>query len=92
MNEIVSKDPTWHCRVCGLFQGLAQYGVNGRNPTHEICLCCGVEFGYEDMTPTSARRYRAEWIENGANWFNPKFKPENWKLEDQLANVAEEFR
>lgn len=37
------------CRVCGAKQLEPPWGNDGLTPSYEICDCCGVEFGYEDM-------------------------------------------
>lgn len=63
------------CRVCGLFQPDLPWGENGTDPTHDICDCCGIEFGYEDFTLVVIRRYRDDWINNGAKWWREKKKP-----------------
>lgn len=47
-----------NCRVCGLHIDDLPWGQDGNSPTYDICPCCGVEFGYEDYTAESARRYR----------------------------------
>jgi hypothetical protein len=59
-------------------------GKNGDCPTYEICPCCGVEFGNEDYTLNSIRIYRENWIKSGSSWFDPKEKPNNWNLHEQL--------
>ncbi len=52
------------CHVCGLVQDEPPWGGDGRTPTFDICDCCGVEFGYEDSTLESVRRYRKAWLED----------------------------
>ena len=81
-----------NCRVCGLRQEDAPWGPDGKIPTHEICDCCGVEFGYEDSSVKSALNYRNEWLKEGARWFRPKAKPSNWNLEKQLTCIPNAFR
>lgn len=78
------------CRVCGLEQNFP-WGESGQDPTHDICECCGVEFGYEDFTLKAVRNYRKSWIESGGKWWNEKFKPKNWNLEKQLKNIPPKF-
>lgn len=75
------------CRVCGLYHDDPPYGHSSKVPSFEICVCCGVEFGYEDTTADAAEHYRKRWIENGANWFDPSAKPRSWSLEAQLEKV-----
>ena len=82
----------YNCRVCGLPQDELPWGEDGASPTFEICDCCGTEFGYEDTTPAAAGRARQKWIANGAGWFRPKRKPENWNPEAQLQGIPADFR
>ncbi|HVH33324.1 MAG TPA: hypothetical protein VM847_04340 [Tahibacter sp.] len=86
-----SGQPSSACRVCGRIYEEPPWGADGKTAIFEICPCCGVEFGYEDSLPESVRRYRAIWLAGGANWFEPKLRPENWSLETQLAQVAPQF-
>lgn len=80
-----------NCRVCGLFISDLPWGTTGKCPSYEICPCCGVEFGNEDYTVESTKRYRKRWISEGSNWFNPKEKPENWNKEEQFKNIPQAF-
>jgi hypothetical protein len=68
------------------------WGKDGDAPTYFICYCCGVEFGYEDSSVNSTKRYRDKWLAGGAQWFDPKSKPANWSLEEQLKLIPPEFR
>ena len=79
------------CKVCGLFLDEPPWGDDGKTPSFEICDCCGVEFGYEDATIESIKRFRDKWIKSGAKWFNAKKKPDAWSLEEQFKNVAKEY-
>lgn len=81
-----------HCRVCGLDQMEPPWGEDGNNPSFAICDCCGVEFGYEDITSESARDYRKRWLASGAKWFSAKVMPAGWNVSVQLAEVPEAFR
>lgn len=80
-----------HCRVCGLFHVAPPYGSNSDDPSFEICACCGVEFGYEDATLVSARRFRRDWLSKGAKWVDEAQRPNGWTVESQLENVPEGF-
>jgi hypothetical protein len=68
-----------HCPICGHL--LTDEGISGSElrGSFWICECCGCEFGYDD-TPA----YREKWIEGGCAWFNPKARPQEWSLDDQL--------
>ena len=57
-------------------------------PSHEICPCCGVEFGYHDHLPSMAERYRRDWISRGAPWFRPDSRPPCWDLRTQLRGIS----
>jgi hypothetical protein len=73
------------CPVCG-YDGLEEppYDDKG-NPSHEICSCCGFEFGYDDESEGfSFSAYRNKWLSEGAEWFNPAHKPAVCSLEEQL--------
>lgn len=80
-----------NCRVCGIYLEESPWGKDGNNPTYEICTCCGVEFGNEDYTVESVRRYRKKWLGDGAKWFLPEFKPSDWDLNEQMKNIPKEY-
>lgn len=79
------------CRVCGYINQDEIWGTDGLSPTYVICPCCGVEFGNEDYTLDSIRKYRKHWIEEGAKWFEEGLKPENWDISKQLKNIQIQF-
>ncbi|EBO3244938.1 hypothetical protein C9Z24_25765 [Escherichia coli] len=80
------------CRVCGAEQPEAPWGDDGETPTYDICNCCGVEFGYEDSTVQSIKKYRAKWLDSGAKWMNKKSEPQNWSVDEQLAHIPLKYR
>ena len=80
------------CRVCGLFHEDAPWGESGTYPTFNICECCGVEFGYEDVSVNSVKAYRNKWLSLGSIWFSIKFKPSNWNIDEQLKNIPTCFK
>ncbi|MEN5182077.1 hypothetical protein ABE501_20175 [Comamonas testosteroni] len=81
-----------HCRVCGYLLSTPPWGDDGHSPSWEICPCCGTEFGYEDCTPTSARKKREAWILDGKKWFHVKMKPESWDFYNQLKEIPDDFK
>ena len=84
----MSASPPFICPVCGN-PNLAEppYSAGGA-PSYEICLCCGFEFGFDDESNgLTHQAYRKKWIADGANWFDPDEKPQNWVLEAQIANL-----
>ena len=68
------------------------YGTDGQTPSFEFCPCCGAQHGYHDATVEGTRKYRKEWLANGANWDMPDQQPSDWNLEEQLSQIPEEFR
>lgn len=82
------------CRVCGLhFDDFCPWGESGKEPSYDICPCCGIEFGYGDETRRTVLSYRKFWFENnGAQWFHPEDKPKNWSLVEQFKNIPKEFQ
>jgi hypothetical protein len=81
-----------YCSVCGLEQLTPPWGLTGREPSFEICVCCGVEFGYEDSTFKGVKKYRENWIGQGTHWFNDSFKPDNWSLQEQMSNIPLDYK
>lgn len=80
------------CRVCGCSSEEFPWGEDGKSPTYEICPCCGVQFGKEDVTLESIQKYRAEWLRKRAKWFAKNSKPEHWVLEEQMKHIPEGFK
>ena len=77
------------CPVCG-YDKLEEipYDEDG-NPSHEICLCCGFEFGYDDFSEgISIDNYRKKWLDEGAPWFELEARPLNWNLKRQLEKIG----
>ncbi len=84
-----NKDALFFCRICGFRQLDPPWGEDNKNPNFAICDCCGVEFGYEDCDLNTIRKYRLKWQESGAEWFEPKEKPIDWSLEEQMKNIPQ---
>lgn len=83
-----NKKAEHYCRVCGLDWEESR-DVMWQS---SYCPCCGVQVGYQDSLSSSAKRFRQQWIEKGAHWDMPEHQPKDWNLEEQLANIPEEFR
>lgn len=76
------------CHVCGYAElDEAPWGETGKIPSHNICDCCGIQYGYEDCTNEAIRQYRQNWIESGGEWFDETKKPDNWSITEQLRNI-----
>ncbi|MFW2513982.1 hypothetical protein ACNI3K_09410 [Demequina sp. SO4-13] len=86
------SDDLMHCRVCGLELPEPPWGFDGNTPDYDYCPCCGVEFGYQDATPAGARRFRAKWLVNGAQWASSDERPGRWDRSVQLEDVPAAFR
>jgi hypothetical protein len=86
------SDTEYYCLVCGLSIDEPAWGIDNGLSTHDICPCCGVEFGYEDSTLEGIKRYRNSWIAKGAQWFDKKVRPIGWQIEDQISNVPAMYR
>ena len=50
------------CRICGFHNKYLPWGEDGEKPNFELCPCCGVQFGKEDITLESIQKYRKEWL------------------------------
>jgi hypothetical protein len=80
----------YFCHVCGAPLGdFAPWGEDGLSPTHGICDCCGVEYGYEDYILSSLITFKANWLSSGGHWKNPNAKPMGLSLERQLQCVPD---
>lgn len=58
----------YQCPVCGFNK------MPFPPEDHNICSCCGTEFGYHDFRLSHAD-LRRSWIESGAHWFSAKMAP-----------------
>ncbi len=79
------------CRVCGFEYDTPTWEEG--EASGDICLCCGVLFGYEDGILKAILAFRKEWIiEKHAKFDSPKYMPENWDLCAQIKKIPEEWR
>jgi hypothetical protein len=79
------------CPVCG-FPDLHDPAWDGDEPSFEICLSCGTQFGYEDGTRDLESReerqlqLRARWVAAGYPWASIALPaPAGWDGRRQLA-------
>lgn len=83
--------PETICRVCGY-----QYPIDNptwedeETPSHDICICCGNQFGYNDADVEQVREYRAYWISAGAKWFGST--PQKIDIEQQFKNIPTKWQ
>jgi hypothetical protein len=92
LNNKFGMDIEYHCRVCGLKQQCPPWEASGKEPSYEICDCCGVEFGYEDSSLKGVITYRENWLAQGVKWFRPSEKPHDWSLEKQMTQIPADYR
>lgn len=70
-----------HCPLCG-YGPIGNYAtVYELRSTFDICPCCGCEYGNDDI-----EKHYVEWVKSGNEWFEPKDKPKNWALDQQVEN------
>ncbi|MFJ2770283.1 hypothetical protein [Streptomyces sp. NPDC087300] len=79
------------CRVCGLDVGEVRFDEHGL-ALFVICECCGTESGVSDGIVAQARRVRGHWLDAGSTWFEPKARPAEWELQQQLRNIPPGWR
>ncbi|WP_405896208.1 hypothetical protein OG242_00430 [Streptomyces sp. NBC_00727] len=78
------------CRVCGYTDG--DLFFKDTWPTHIICPCCSWESGTQALGLEGTREYRGYWTGQGAPWFSPRARPEEWDLLAQLQNIPPHWR
>lgn len=76
------------CRVCGYYSEDPPWGEDGCCPTYEYCPCCGVEWGYQDSLPSSAARFRADWLNRGGVWQDPHVVPDGLTVAERLSRIG----
>lgn len=59
--------------------------------THEICECCGVQFGLDVMDSSDVVPYRQRWLASGAKWFFEESQPEGWNHSAALERLDKCF-
>jgi hypothetical protein len=82
------------CRVCGIKYDHDHWpwGDDNKTGSFEICICCGVTFGYQDTLPSSARKFRENWISGGMIWRRIELRPANWGWQSQFDNIPNDFK
>ena len=69
-----SLNKNQYCPVCGYNLGFAAW--DNDSASHEICPCCGIQYGYDDMGGGDLKK-RHEIYENWKKkWI---IFPKNWK-------------
>lgn len=85
------------CPVCGYGLWFRPWGPNG-SASDEFCPCCGIQFGYHDVTDGAGEhgtkeeiwvKWRKRWIEAGMKWADPGSNPPHrWNPTEQLRRVS----
>lgn len=84
-----------HCPVCGYDLGFAPWV--GVSSSDEICPCCGIQYGYDDVAGGDINKrnwiykeWRNYWIKEGMPWKSIGInKPHKWDPQKQLKNLNE---
>lgn len=82
-----------YCPVCGYFLGFLPW--DDESASDEICLSCGIQFGYTDMASGDELNreqlyldWRSNWINEGMPWNKGRSSPPpGWSGADQLKNI-----
>jgi len=69
-----------HCPLCGWGPRECAYATVAQlRLSYDICECCGCEYGLDDD-----EGYYSEWVAEGMKWFDEAYRPEGWKIGNQL--------
>jgi len=72
----------YSCPVCG-YDRLVKPAAD-----HNICPCCGTEFGYDDIAH-SVEELRQRWTSLGLTWFSSYSPPPaGWNPAEQVARAG----
>jgi hypothetical protein len=69
---------------------LPPYALAWGLPSHDVCSCCGYEFGFDDepggaVDGLSFLEYLEKWVADGMPWMGPEPKPAGWDLAAQMS-------
>ena len=71
----------YNCPVCGYTE------LTDPPSNHEICPCCGTEFGLDDLE-RGIPQLTFDWIKNNCPWFSDETRPPpGWNPVKQLADA-----
>lgn len=77
------------CRVCGFRYETPTWECG--YGSHDICVCCGTQFGYGDTRLEGVLHCRATWAEAGYPWSMPEFRPPDWEPRGQLVQIQDRW-
>lgn len=78
------------CIACG-WKGLEEEPIFPFS-SHEICSCCGFEYGLDIQDESDASVVRRDWLQEGAPWFDDENdieprKPKDWDIDRAKAQI-----
>jgi hypothetical protein len=77
------------CPVCGYKLDFTPWATAG--PTEQVCPCCGIHFGYDDLIAEQRQSvyitWRQRWIKNGRRWWSKNPVPADFNPPWQLARL-----
>ncbi len=81
------------CLVCG-WKGLIIKPIFPFS-SHEICACCGSQYGLDIQESSDIKKVRTEWLQEGAVWFDDEDvkpeKPKNWNIQLAKQQIENAF-
>jgi hypothetical protein len=81
------------CPVCGFDLDRPSW-LNDRTPSFEICPCCGIQFGYHDLSKNRKTReltyiaWRVKWKDSGFRFHHAWLQPLHWDVAKQLKAIG----
>lgn len=76
------------CIVCG-FINLEQVPIYPFS-SHEICSCCGTEYGLDVQRIEDVELVRQEWLDEGAPWFyDDADRPDGWNMSTAIFQIEQ---
>lgn len=75
----------YQCPICGWI-GLDEIQTAPFN-SHEICSCCGTQFGLDVIEARDLKTIREDWLAEGAPWFDSDAEPIDWSLDKAVTQI-----
>lgn len=80
----------FYCAVCGYDISDSPLWSHS-SQSCDYCDCCGQQFYREPNSLENIRECRDLWLQHPGYWYNQKAKPDNWKIEDQMEHIPQEY-
>ena len=78
------------CPSCGA--DLSDSSVwSTKKESSDFCYCCGLKFNRQRPTVDEVKSVRDRWLLHPEFWKESNVRPDNWKIEDQISNIPEEY-